>query len=107
VCESHDEIERLHGHVAHRDKEIARLDGLIIRERALNADLRAEIERLTAYYKQWDTAAAVMTAKYVAEIKRLEADKKALAFQLDETVANLARNEAEVERLQEALDHGE
>jgi chromosome segregation ATPase len=34
-----------------------------------------------------------------AEITRLQADKKALAFQLDETIANLARNEAEVERL--------
>jgi hypothetical protein len=40
-AEAADEIERLRGHVAHRDKEIARLDALVVRLRAENDKLLA------------------------------------------------------------------
>jgi hypothetical protein len=64
------EIERLHGHIAHRDKEIARLDALIVLERARNAELLAafclgtleetvrRLERFGASHNELDLAIA-------------------------------------------------
>lgn len=56
------EIERLRGHVAHRDQEIARLDTIVVAQ-------RAEIERLTK-----DNANQVAACKASrAKVERLKA----------------------------------
>jgi hypothetical protein len=72
----------------HGPSELFRLQQEIERLRAKNAEMVTSLKALT-----------VIDGGAAAEIERLEADKKALAYQVDHFVAELGRSEAEIKRL--------
>lgn len=98
------EIERMQAEIERLREEIAWLRNPVNAEEAFNQ--QREIERLRARERELGTAERAYADGYAAaqhEIERLRMGEKALASQLDMTIANLFRNEVAVERLQTAI----
>jgi hypothetical protein len=68
----------------------------------LEQELQELVERMLDDTDLASYADVISRAK--EEIERLRADKAALATQVDLTIANLSRNEAEVERLRAEIE---